>query len=75
MALFPHRFRPPKRTDNNSWKLVKFLYENGFNYQHIYENGLEQSKKNALYVKYPKTIMDAKEFVEKYKTQAIKKVI
>ncbi|MDR7787008.1 hypothetical protein [Riemerella anatipestifer] len=38
MTLFPHRFRPPKKTEDKKWETVRFLVENGFNYQHIYEN-------------------------------------
>jgi DNA-directed RNA polymerase subunit RPC12/RpoP len=72
MILLPHRFRPPKRTDDKRWETVKFLIENGFCYQHIY---LKIETKNGVtgyenYAKYPDNMRDAKEFVIKYKSQA-----
>ena len=42
--------------------------ENGFVFQHIYE---EQENGSLNKVEYPKTLNDAKEFVLKYKSQAI----
>ncbi len=69
MTLLPHRFRPPKKTDENKWEVVKFLIDNGFYYQHISEltkNG------NVKYVVYPDNLGEAKEFVIKYKNQARK---
>ena len=69
MALLPHRFRPPKKTDDKKWEVVKFLVENGFYYQHISES--ENIDKNE-YVKYPDNLQEAKEFVIKYKNQARK---
>ncbi len=75
MILLPHRFRPPKITDNSKWDTVKFLVDNGFYYQHIYEtietNDLLNRQEN--YVKYPDNLRDAKEIVEKYKNQARKR--
>lgn len=74
MIIFPHRFRPPKKTEIKHWKTVRFLIENGFFYQHIYEkietkNGITSYEN---YVEYPDNIRDAKEFVEKYKNQSRK---
>ena len=75
MTLLSHRFRPPKKTDDKKWETVKFLIENGFHYDHVYQkietncNG-ETSYQN--YATYPDNIRDAKEFVEKYKEQARK---
>lgn len=60
--LSPHRFRPPKKTDDKKWEVVCFLVLNGFKYQHIY---CEHSKE---FVNYPENLRDAKEFVKKYKT-------
>lgn len=72
MTLLPHRFRPPKKAEDKKWETVKFLIYNGFYYQHIYEN---VETKNGItsyqnYIAYPENLRDAKEFVEKYKSQA-----
>ena len=74
MTLLPHRFRPPKTTDKSKWDTVKFLVDNGFYYQHIYEHLENNNRINQPenYVEYPDNLRDAKEFVEKYKTQARK---
>ena len=74
MILLPHAFRPPKKSDDKKWETVRFLIENGFYYQRIYErtetkNGVTSSQNH---VAYPDNIRDAKEFVEKYKSQARK---
>ena len=72
MILLPHSFKPPKKTDDKKWETVRFLIDNGFYYQHIYErnatkNG-ESISQNRL--AYPENIRDAEEFVKKYKSQA-----
>ncbi|MDY3538156.1 hypothetical protein PG275_09105 [Riemerella anatipestifer] len=75
MTLFPHRFRPPKKTEDKKWETVRFLVENGFNYQHIYENVSKTINSFIKYenlVGYSENIKGAKEFVEKYKNQARK---
>jgi hypothetical protein len=64
MTLLPHRFRPPKRTDDSKRELVRFLVENGFYYQHIPEAG---SGDKPGYVKYPDNLREAADFVIKYK--------
>ena len=74
MTLLSHRFRPPKKSEDRKWETVKFLIDNGFYYQHIYEvvetkNGVTSYQN---YAKYPDNLQDAKEFVKKYKDQAIK---
>ena len=72
MTIISHRFRPPKTTDVKKWETVRFLIENGFRYQHIYKtisvssNGV---KSYENYVDYPDNLRDAKEFVNKYKSQ------
>lgn len=68
MVLLPHRFRPPLKSDNKKWETVKYLIENGFSYQHIYEVINDQFQT----VTYPDNLRDALEFVEKYKSQALK---
>ena len=69
MTLLPHRFRPPKKTDENKWEVVKFLIDNGFYYQHISE---PTTIDNTKYVEYPDNLREAKEFVIKYKNQVRK---
>lgn len=74
MILLPHRFRPPKKTDDKRWEVVKYLIDNGFPYQHIYET-TETDKhinREEKYITYPDNLRDAKEFVEKFKNQARK---
>jgi len=70
-----HRFRPPKVNDNRKWEVVKFLIENGFPYQHIsiYESDRHGIPRFVRYAPYPENMIDAVEFVEQYKTQALKK--
>ena len=74
LAFFNHKFRPPKLSDKKAWHVVKFLFDHGFNYQHIEESsttlkfGLRKASGN--YVDYPTNMKDAKEFVIKYKSQA-----
>jgi len=74
MILLPHRFRPPRKSDDKGWELVEYLINKGFYFQHIYQVGSNEYFKKATdnYVPYPKNIRDAKEFVLKYKDQARK---
>lgn len=75
MTLLPHRFRPPKKSEEKKWETVKFLIDNGFYYQHIYETVTKTINGFTKYVNlvpYPDNIRDAKEFVERYKNQARK---
>ena len=74
MILLPHRFRPAKKTDDEKWRTVKYLIENGFLYQHLYkETRYKNMDVPENYIDYPETLREAKEFVEKYKERAIKK--
>ena len=61
LKLLPHRFRPPRKDDIKKWEVVIFLFENGFKYEHIYDDNLKS------YVEIPENIRDAKEFINKYK--------
>ncbi len=73
MTLLPHRFRPPKKTEDKKWEIVKFLIDNGFYYQHVYENVTKTINgfvKFENLVTYPENMREAREFVEKYKLQA-----
>lgn len=67
MIPMNHRFRAPKKAEIAKWKTVEFLIVNGFFYQHIRDEEII-----ATYVSYPENIREAKVFVEKYKTQALK---
>lgn len=74
MTEVNHKFQPPKKGDLKAWNVVKFLIESGFLYQHVYRN---YDERNGLvtkdkYVDYPKTMSEAKKFVEEFKIQAIK---
>jgi ABC-type uncharacterized transport system substrate-binding protein len=63
MVNVDYKFNPPKKEKIKRWETIKYLLENGFYFQHIYENGKT--------VKYPENINDAKIFVEKFKSQKI----
>ncbi|UTW62343.1 hypothetical protein KFE98_20450 [bacterium SCSIO 12741] len=66
-----HRFRPPKKTDKKAWEVVKYLVAHGFAFQHIFQEGKSDYYKTSTdnYVKWPKTLKEAEEFIEKYKSQ------
>ena len=76
LLLFNHKFQPPKQSDIKAWKVVAFLYEHWFNYQHVQKempfDALRNMPENGLYEEYPTNLRDAKVFVEKYKAQAQK---
>jgi hypothetical protein len=66
------RFRVPKSSDNDEWKKIIFLAQHGFYFQKIYrlsESGGYQR------VSYPSTLSEAKNFVKKYRSQALEKRI
>jgi predicted RNA-binding Zn-ribbon protein involved in translation (DUF1610 family) len=69
MVFLDHKFRPPAQTNVNEWQVVKFLFEKGFIYQHVYEK-YERSG-YSVYVPYPRKMTEAENFVEKYKDQSI----
>lgn len=60
--LLNHKFRPPKRDDLKQWQLARFLVDNGFLFQHVYN-------KNNLLIPYPNNMEDAKNFVIDNKRQ------
>ncbi len=68
MILLTHRFRAPKKSDDQKWKTVAFLLAHGFLYQPIFEvlNGQKTTKK----VEYPENLTQARAFVLQYKDQA-----
>jgi hypothetical protein len=65
MTFVNHKFRPPKKNDKKGWELVKFLISHGFNFQHV-------SDENGIYVTYPRSMEEAKEFVKKYEFRGFK---
>ena len=72
-SILQHTFRPPNRDDIKKWKVAEFLKDHGFIFQHIYKdintkNGIVSAEN---YVEYPTTMEDAKDFVLKYKEQAL----
>lgn len=72
-TVMNQRFRPPKKDDDKKWLTVKFLVDNGFRYQHIYEaiDRKDKGKVERITVAYPENLKDAREFVLKYKDQRI----
>ncbi|RZJ47792.1 MAG: hypothetical protein EOO44_21955 [Flavobacterium sp.] len=75
-TIITHRFRPPKKEDNRKWEVVAFLIENGFPYQHvsIYEPDRHGIQRFVSYGKYPENMIDAIEFVNRFKRQAIEPI-
>ena len=63
MINVDYKFKAPKKYYIKKWTIIKYLLENGFYFQHIYENNKA--------VKYPENMKDAKIFVEKYSSQKI----
>jgi ribosomal protein S27AE len=65
-TIFNHKFRPPKNDDIKNWKVIEFLKDNGFVYQHIFK----ENNKVFTEVPYPKNMAEARQFVQEYKEQA-----
>lgn len=74
MIQLPHRFRPPKKSEDAKWKTAKFLVEEGFPYHHVYNRDETSGNYNQHenYVEYPENLKEAREFVVQYKAQARK---
>ncbi|HYV03999.1 MAG TPA: hypothetical protein VFB82_05425, partial [Blastocatellia bacterium] len=53
------KFKPPKKSDIQSWTVVEFVVKAGFFYESIYVN-------EGQLARYPKTMKDAQEFVCDY---------
>ncbi|GGA82318.1 hypothetical protein GCM10011369_25370 [Neiella marina] len=62
------KFSAPKSTDTAQWKKVKYLVDNGFYFQSVYEL---REDGGHYKVDYPATLSEAKEFVVRFKDQAI----
>jgi hypothetical protein len=69
-SFLNHKFRPPAKNEIKKWEVIEFLENNGFIFQHIFS--VWMGKVNEGLVEYPETMNDAKEFVVKYREQAIK---
>lgn len=52
MLLLPHRFRPPKKSNEQKWRAIEYLISQGFRYEHTFEN-------------VPENLRDAKVFWKK----------
>ncbi|GAA4441103.1 hypothetical protein GCM10023188_39200 [Pontibacter saemangeumensis] len=76
LVYFNHKFRPPRRANLKAWKVVSFLYDHGFTYQHLYKDISHSTKvdrnSSSNYIEYPVSMEEAKEFVEKNSNQARK---
>jgi hypothetical protein len=70
-----HLFQPPKQKADKKWKVVKYLFDNGFRYYHIWQSIEKNEKGESVsfknYAEYPEKMKDAIEFVKKYKDQTI----
>ena len=60
--LISHRFRPPKKKKKKKWKVVEYLFQNGFFYDHI------PDPEHASWVPYPESMSEARDFVKKYRS-------
>jgi len=72
MSILSHLFRPPRKTDEKGWKLVAFLVNNGFPFQH-FETKETSNHSKEKFIPYPSNLRDAKVFIEKHRDKAIKK--
>ena len=64
MAFLSEKFKPPKKTDNEKWKVVKFFVENGFDYS--------TKIGGDVFIGYDETLEEAKEVVKKYRELQIR---
>ncbi len=37
MILLTHRFKPPKKSENKKWEIIRLLIDKGFHFQRIYD--------------------------------------
>lgn len=66
MTRLCRKFSAPKSNDKQQWEKVRFLVENGFLFYPVREM-LEPGV--FMRATYPKTLSEAKAFVEKFKSQ------
>ena len=64
---FGRHFKAPKKLDKKQWQKVRLLFDNGFQFQKIYDQ-----ENNGIQIPYPETLEQAKEFVERWSKYAIK---
>ncbi len=64
---FGRHFKAPKKSDKKQWQKVRLLFDNGFQFQKIYDQ-----ENNGLQIPYPETLEQAKEFVVRWSKYAIK---
>jgi hypothetical protein len=60
-------FKPPAHDDLEQWRKVRFLVEQGFAFQHVYDHA-----RGGRLVPYPKTLRQARAFVKKYQDYAVR---
>ncbi len=60
-------FSAPKIRDKKQWEKVSYLIKHGFLFQHVYQHSW-----GGGFAEYPKTLVEAKEFVIRYKRWALK---
>ena len=70
-AMIPvdYKFQAPKKGARKKWETIKYLMDNGFYFQRVYENNTGTPHKAA--VPYPRNLKEAKIFVETYGAQRI----
>ena len=59
MVFLSEKFKPPRKTENKKWEVVRFFVENGFDYS--------TKIGGDIYINYNETLEEAKEIVRKYK--------
>ncbi len=59
MVQLSRKFRTPKNTDAEAWRVVEYVVNAGFFYESIHLEGGKQAR-------YPKTMREAEEFVRCY---------
>jgi len=74
-VYFNHKFRPPRKSDLEAWKVVRFLFDIGFNFQHVVEEHIKIRENGRaldydIYGQYPRNLKEAQEFITKFKEQA-----
>jgi hypothetical protein len=54
MYFVNHKFRPPKKSNEKSWAIVKFLIVGEYDFR-------------STYLSYPENLKEAEEFIEKWR--------
>lgn len=63
LIVLSRKFKAPKKSNIEEWKVIEFIVKSGFTYHTIHF-------KNGQQAKYPKTMNEAKEFVIRYRNSA-----